>query len=296
MTWDVAVAGTVHVDDITTPAGRRFDQLGGSAVYFALAAAPHATVHLNGIVGRDHAREFAELLGTAGVSTDGLVVSDAPTFHWHARHDFERWVAVDTFSDEGCDPLWRPRLPAAAAAAPVLFLASMRPALQREVLRQSSARLIGADSMIDYTGPEREGVREVIHACDVLFLNRSELASLTGAAITTWRQEAIAMCGVGRLRAVVVKGGPEGASLVTEDGVISRPAARVDPVVDPTGAGDALAGGFLAACAAAERADADFFVTALDAGLGRAARAISEFGLAGLQEARPSPRGASTAE
>ena len=283
MAWDIAVAGTVHLDEITTPAGHRTEQLGGSAVYFALAAARFATVHLNGIVGGDRAAAFTALLDDAGVRREGLVVSDRATFRWHARHDFDRWVAVDTISEEGCDPQWRPRLAEEAAAAEVLFLASMRPSLQREVLAQSRARLIGADSMTDYTGPQRDAVREVVHACDVLFLNQSELASLTGAPITTWRQEAIAMCGVGRLRAVVVKGGPNGASLVTDDGVISRPPARVEQVVDPTGAGDALAGGFLGACAAAERDDVDYFVTALDAGLQCAADAISQFGLAGLQ-------------
>ncbi|HSP64651.1 MAG TPA: PfkB family carbohydrate kinase [Candidatus Deferrimicrobium sp.] len=282
MAWDVAVAGTVHLDEITTPAGHRTDQLGGSAVYFALAAARQASVHLNGIVGRDSAAGFVALLDRAGVRHEGLVVSDEPTFRWHARHDFERWVAVDTTSEEGCDPLWGARLSDAAGAAQVLFLASMRPALQGDALRQSRARLVGADSMTEYTGPQRDAVRELAHACDVLFLNQSELASLTGAPITTWRQEAIAMCGVGRLRAVVVKGGPRGASLVTDDGIVTRPAARVETVVDPTGAGDALAGGFLGACAAAERDDVEYFATALDEGLRCAAAAIAEFGLAGL--------------
>lgn len=283
MSWDIAVAGTVHVDDIVTPAGAATGLLGGSAVYFALAAARSAAVHVNGIVGADHAAAFLELLRGPRLSTEGLVVSDLPTFRWHARHDFDRWVAVDTFSDEGCDPTWRPRLPAEAARAEVLFLASMSPALQREVLAQSGARLVGADSMTDYTGPEREAVREVVHASDVLFLNRSELASLTSAPITTWREEAIAMCGVGRLRAVVVKAGPKGASLVTADGVISLPPAPTAQVVDPTGAGDALAGGFLAACAAAERDDDAYFATALESGLRCAAAAISHFGVAGLE-------------
>jgi sugar/nucleoside kinase (ribokinase family) len=283
LSWDIAVAGTVHVDDIVTPAGAATGLLGGSAVYFALAAARSAAVHVNGIVGADHAAAFLELLRGPRLSTEGLVVSDLPTFRWHARHDFDRWVAVDTFSDDGCDPTWRPRLPAEAARAEVLFLASMSPALQREVLAQSGARLVGADSMTDYTGPERDAVREVVHASDVLFLNRSELASLTGAPITTWREEAIAMCGVGRLRAVVVKAGPKGASLVTADGVISLPPAPTAQVVDPTGAGDALAGGFLAACAAAERDDDAYFATALESGLRCAAAAISHFGVAGLE-------------
>jgi sugar/nucleoside kinase (ribokinase family) len=283
LSWDIAVAGTFHVDDISTPAGDAAGLLGGSAVYFALAAARSATVHVNGIVGSDHAAAFLELLRGPQLTTEGLVVSDLPTFRWHARHDFDRWVAVDTFSDEGCDPSWRPRLAGAAARAEVLFLASMRPALQREVLAQSGARLVGADSMTDYTGPEREAVRAVAHDSDVLFLNRSELASLTGAPVTTWREEAIAMCGVGRLRAVVVKAGPKGASLVTADGVISLPAAPSGQVVDPTGAGDALAGGFLAACAAAERDDDAYFATALESGLRCAAAAISDFGVAGLE-------------
>ncbi len=283
MAWDIAVAGTAHLDEITTPAGHRTELRGGSAVYFSLAAARYATVHLNAIVGSDAAAGFVAVLDGAGVHRDGMVVSDRPTFRWHARHDFDRWVAVETTSEEGCDPEWRPHLADAAAAAEVLFLASMRPSIQKDVLAQSRARLIGADSMTEYTGPQRDAVREVVHSCDVLFLNQSELASLTGTPVTTWRQEAIAMCGVGRLRAVVVKGGPAGAALVTDDGVISRPPARVGPVIDPTGAGDALAGGFLGACAAAEREDVDFFVTALDASLQCAAAAIGEFGLAGLE-------------
>ena len=282
MSWDVAVAGTVHRDDIITPAGRRPNQLGGSAVYFALAASSFARVHLNGIVGDDHAADFRRILDDARIDAEGMVVSDRPTFLWHARHDFERWLAVDTVSDEGCDPLWVPRLPDASVRSEVLFVASMRPSIQRQVVTQAQARLIGADSMTEYTGTARDAVRDVAHSCDVLFLNREELASLTGAPVTTWREEALAMCGVGRLRAVVVKSGPDGAALVTDDGVIARPAAPVRTVVDPTGAGDALAGGFLGACAAAERDDPGYFVTALDAGLRCAATAIAEFGLAGM--------------
>ena len=283
MTWEIAVAGTVHYDEITTPHGTR-DCHGGSAVYFALAAARHAPVHLNGIVGRDQERFFREILAGLPVNLDGMVVSARPTFRWYAVHDFERWVTASERSEEGCDPEWTPQLPAATAAAPVLFLGSMRPHLQQAVLDQSRARLRGCDSMTIFTGAEHDAVLRVVEGCELLFLNRSELASLVHGGIDDWREQARGLCGRGRLRAVIVKGGPEGAACVTATAITELPAAGVTSVIDPTGAGDALAGGFLGACAAAERDDEAFFPTALAEGLRCASRAISSFGTADLRD------------
>ena len=283
MTWSIAVAGTVHDDDLTTPAGPNEHVLGGSAVFFALAASHYGRVHLNGIVGADTVGGFRELLARSDVSLDGLVVSDLPTFRWHARHDFEQWVAVDTWTEEGCDPLWQPVLAPASAAAGVMFIASMRPSIQAAVLEQSRARLVGADSMVDYTHHENDAVHHVARGADILFLNRTELASLVGGEVHDWADAARSLCGRDRLRAVVVKAGPLGAACVTAGTVIERGPAPVAAVVDPTGAGDALAGGFLGACARAERDDDAFFATALDEGLRWAARAISAFGTDGLR-------------
>jgi sugar/nucleoside kinase (ribokinase family) len=285
MPWEIAVAGTVHNDDITTPHGRRPRQFGGSAVYFSLAAGRHARVHFNGIVGHDCEPQVHAALDGLPVDLGGLSVSDTPTFRWHAVHDFTRWVADEVGAEQGCDPEWQPRLTPAAARAEVLFLASMRPELQLEVLGQSSARLVGADSMTIFTGPQHDLVVQVVEASDILFLNRHELLSLTGA--DDWRAAATGLIGRGRLRAIVVKAGPEGAVLVTDQGLVERPASAVAEVIDPTGAGDALAGGFLGRCAAAERDDTAFFVEALEEGLRCAAAAISAFGIVALQELAP---------
>lgn len=282
MSWDITVAGTVHCDDITTPLGHPPEQLGGSAVFFALAARRHAAVHLAGIVGRDRSADFLELLRGADIDVADLVTSERPTFRWHARQDFERWIAVDSSTEEGCDPEWRPHLSTASSAAEVLFLASMRPSLQSEVLAQSAARLVGADSMTDYTGPHAAAVHAVARSSDILFLNRNELASLTASDPADWADSARSLCGEDRLRAVVVKGGPLGAACVSRHRVVEREPVAVGEVVDPTGAGDALAGGFLGACAAAERDDEEFFALALEEGMRCAALAISQFGPAGL--------------
>lgn len=283
MTWEVAVAGTFHNDDLTTPAGRR-DALGGSAVYFPLAAARYAPVHVNGIVGSDTASEFRRILAHPHIDLAGMVVSNSPTFRWHAVHDFERWVTSDESSEPGCDPEWQPLLTESSRRAEVFFVASMDPRLQRAVVDQSAAGLIGADSMTEFIESRPEEVRALIELVDVLFLTATELAALTGRH--DWRASAAALCGTGRLRAVVVKRGPGGAACITAGAAVEMPAAPVAEVVDPTGAGDALAGGFLGFVASVGRDDDVAFEGALAEGIRCAADAIVEFGTAGLTEER----------
>ncbi len=283
MTWEVAVAGTLHSDDVTTPAGRR-DVLGGSAVYFSLAAARYAPVHLNGIVGSDTAPEYRRILAHPNIDLEGLVVSASPTFRWHAVHDFDSWVTSHESFEPGCDPEWRPVLSERSRRAEVFFVGSMDPSLQRLVIDQTEATLIGADSMTVFIDSGQGDVGSLIEGVDVLFLTGTELAALTGD--DDWRRSASALCGTGRLRAVVVKRGPLGAACVTAGGIAEQPAALVPNVVDPTGAGDALAGGFLGHIAQLRRADDAAFEAALTEGLRCAADAIVEFGTVGLRGTR----------
>ncbi len=278
MVWDIAVAGTVTLDDVVTPEGAATAQQGGSAVYFALAASRYASVHAVGVVGADGVESLRETVEGCEVSVEGVLHSDQPTMHWWARHDFVRWVTAEERTEQGAYGSWRPVLTPAAAAAPVLFVGSMRPDHQLAVLGQSRARLVGSDSMTVYIGSRGDEVRAVSAASDILFLNRSELAALTGAPADDWLTAARSLCGTGRLRAVVVKAGPLGAAVVTASSVVERAAHPVETVMDPTGAGDSLAGGFLGACARAERDDDAFFPTALDEGLRCAADAIVAFG------------------
>ena len=283
MAWEVAVAGTLHSDDLTTPAGRH-DALGGSAVYFALAASRSAPVHLNGIVGRDTVDEYRRILAGGDIDLDGLVVSESPTFRWHAVHDFERWATSRKSSEPGCDPEWEPVLTARSRRAEVFFVGSMDPGLQRAVIDQSAARFIGANSMTEFIDSRPDELSAVVERVDVLFLTEVELGALTG--IEDWRRSAAALCGRGRLRAVVVKMGPRGAACVTADRIAERPAAPVAEVVDPTGAGDALAGGFLGHVAKVESTDDAALEAALGEGIRCAADAIVAFGTAGLTRTR----------
>lgn len=286
MAWDLAAAGTVCIDDVTTPSGRAVAQLGGSAVYFSLAASRHTTVRVIGVVGEDGVEKMREVMGGTTVDLEGLEVVGLPTRRWYAVHDFARWVTATERSDEGASAGWTPRLTGAAQRAPVLFLGSMAPRQQHALLEASSARLVAADSMVVHIGDDPDHVWRVVEGSDLLFLNRAELATLTGQAEGRWAGSARALLGRGRLRAVIVKAGPLGAAVVTAAGVTEREAHPVEAVIDPTGAGDALAGGFLGACAEAERSDIAYLDTALVAGLRCAADAISRFGTAGLRARR----------
>ena len=124
-------------------------------------------------------------------------------------------------------------------------------------------------------------VRDVALSADVLFLNSTELAALTGE--TDWHRAASSLVGQERLRAVVVTRGPDGAACVTAAGTVEEPAYRETSVIDPTGAGDALAGGFLGFCAREGRDDDGAFAEALKEGVRCAADAIASFGVDALR-------------
>ena len=141
MSWEMTAAGTVHLDDIVTPHGRQDPPDRWLEPLLRARGGAARRVHVSTIVGEDATAELRRTLAGLPVELGGVEVSPEPTFRWHAVHDFERWVAVTVAEEPGCDPEWRPRLTPEAARAPVLFLGSMRPSLQRDILAQSSARL-----------------------------------------------------------------------------------------------------------------------------------------------------------
>jgi len=155
-------------------------------------------------------------------------------------------MATELAVERGCSASWNASLSRAGRSAHVLLVGCMNPHQQLRILAQSQAQLVGLDSRQDMIESQRADVEAGVSQADILFLNRVELAALVPGHGTDWCEAARSLLGPGRLRAVVVKGGPAGAACVTRTQVIERPAHPVDRVVDPTGAGDALAGGFSA--------------------------------------------------
>lgn len=272
------VTGSIALDDLEGPFGRVTDELGGSALYFALAAALIGPVSISAPLGKAEADRVLTLLAGRDIDASRLSILAAPTYRWSARQ--ADGTNVDRGSRDSIYDVWVPDLPPQFTGW--AFIGSMRPDRQAEVAEAlAGAELVAGDSMRSYVSSLPEAARRLLAACGWFFSNEEELKALGGdpSSPQAFRE-------AWNLDGLVVKAGPAGATLWSEDGARHMPAARDRPVVDVTGAGDALAGGFLARwlLTGGQRGGLE---DALAHGTACAALAISDIGLRGISAASP---------
>jgi sugar/nucleoside kinase (ribokinase family) len=289
--WPLLVAGTITRDDVRTPMGANTDGLGGSATYFTLAARLFAPVSVVGTAGPDFMPAFQDAMRGTGADLRSVVQSALPTYRWHAEHDYETGTTRNERSDQGAYRGFTPVLTAEQRKAKIVFLGSMEPRHQLRVLEQLEAPLLVAgDTMKLYIREEPAALEPVLQRLDYLFLNASEAMAL--AKVDTRRKSrdpddinevAALLLGRYRLRGLVIKEGPKGATLYRHGDDIHLPALPVDPPTDPTGAGDAVAAGFLG-CLAEQQVETDDSVRlALGYAMVMASFTIQHFSVRGLQ-------------
>ncbi|MFL5392098.1 MAG: PfkB family carbohydrate kinase [Myxococcales bacterium] len=238
------VVGSVALDSVETPFGAREEVLGGSATYFSAAASLLAPVAVVGVVGEDFPLGQLEFLRARGVSLDGLERVSGKTFRWKGRYGFDLNTAqtLDTQLNVFAD--FNPRLSERERKADRLFLGNIDPDLQMRVLEQvERPKLVCADTMNFWIERKREALLRLLPRIDVLLVNDAEARELAGEANIVKAASAIERMGV---RAVCIKRGEYGALLVSGKEVFYAPAFPLSAVIDPTGAGDSFAGGFLA--------------------------------------------------
>jgi sugar/nucleoside kinase (ribokinase family) len=212
-------------------------------VHFSLAASFFDEVRVVGPVGDDFGDEEIGVLRDRGVITDDIQrVDGGRTFFWRGHYEYDLNTAhtddtqLNVFGD------FAPQLSDAAKQAEVLFLANIQPDLQREVREQCESRLAGLDSMNLWIETARDSLVRTIGGVDMVLMNDAELRMLTGQPnLVRAAREVMAM----GPPAVVAKQGEYGAALFTGGGFFALPAFPLETVVDPTGAGDSFAGGFL---------------------------------------------------
>lgn len=240
----LAVVGSIAFDAVKTPFGERERMLGGSAVHFSLAASFFTDVHVVGPVGEDFGDDEYAILEGRGVDTSGIeTVPGGKTFFWRGHYEFDLNTAhtddtqLNVFAD------FEPKLTQSAREADVLFLANIQPDLQRAVRQQcEAAKFVALDSMNLWIDTAKDSLTETIKLVDAVFMNDAEIRMLTGNSNLVRAARELLDLGP---RLVIAKQGEYGAALFTREGFFALPAYPLEDVIDPTGAGDSFAGGFL---------------------------------------------------
>ena len=243
------VVGSVAYDSVKTHAGSRRMALGGSAVYFSIAASYLDDVSLVGVVGEDFEQRHVDLLTEHGVDVSGLERAEGKTFHWsgvYSTEDVNTRETLDTqlnvFSD------FSPTLSGVQRRSDNVFLANIDPKLQLGVLEQMERRpkIVALDSMNFWIDGRRSDLDAVVRRVDMLFLDEGEARSYAGESNLIRAAKRIKEMGP---RVVIVKRGEHGVLVFDGNDVFAAPAMPLESVVDPTGAGDSFAGGFMGAIA-----------------------------------------------
>jgi sugar/nucleoside kinase (ribokinase family) len=245
----VTVVGSIAFDQVETHAGKRDRLLGGSAVHFSLASSFFADTRVVGPVGDDFGEAEYGVLHGRGVNTEDIErVPGGKTFFWAGRYERDLNIRHTLQTDLNVFEHFEPKLSAASRAADVLFLANIQPDLQRQVREQcAAARFSALDSMDLWIDIAHESLLAAIGMVDCVIVNDGEIKALT--AEPNLVRAATNVLDMGP-RVVVAKQGEYGAALFTRDGFFGLPAYPLADVVDPTGAGDTFAGGFIGSIAA----------------------------------------------
>jgi sugar/nucleoside kinase (ribokinase family) len=240
----ITVVGSLAFDGVKTPFGERERMLGGAATHFALAASFFDQVHVVGPVGEDFGDEELAVLSTRGTNTDDVDrVAGGKTFFWKGEYGWDLNSRETLDTQLNVFETFEPSLSAASREAETLFLANIQPSLQLGVLEQcGAARFTALDSMNLWIEIARDDLVEVIGRVDCVILNDAELRQLTEAPNLVSAAREVLRWGPS---VIVAKQGEYGAALVTEDSFFALPAFPLETVVDPTGAGDSFAGGFV---------------------------------------------------
>ncbi|MBI4574970.1 MAG: sugar kinase [Planctomycetes bacterium] len=281
----ILVVGSIALDTVETPHGRREDLLGGSATHFSYAASLFGPVRLVGVVGEDFPSAHLEALAGRGVDTSGVtVVPGGRSFRWSGSYSPDmnsretRSVELNVFGT------FRPLIPRRFADSRFVFLANGAPATQACVLDQvGEGAFTVCDTMDLWIATARADLLALLGRVDGVVVNDGEARALTGEGNTTRAASRILEMGP---RYVVIKKGEHGCLLVGREGLSLLPAYPVEVVRDPTGAGDSFAGALMGALARDGAVDFAAMRRALVDATVVASFNVEAFGVEGLRDLR----------
>ncbi len=276
----LVVVGSIGLDTITTPAGSVSEALGGSAVYASLAAAIFTEVYIVGVVGSDFPLVHVQSLQEHGIKMDGFQTTEGKTFRWSGR--YEDWNHANTiYTELNVFADFVPVLPQSCKCCRSLLLGNIHPKLQMQVLDQiESYDFVACDTMNYWITSCPDLLAEVIARVDILFMNEDEIMQYTRMQDIYSAADKLLDSGP---TLVVVKRGEYGSAAFSKGFCFFAPAFPVRQVVDPTGAGDSFAGGFMGYLANQPDLSPSVVKEAIRYGTALAARNVGAFSVENLK-------------
>lgn len=275
------VVGSVALDSIFTPFGETADTLGGSAVHFSVAASLLHPVRVVGVVGNDYPVGELERLAPRGIDWSGVERADGESFRWKGKYSYDLQSRETLETRLGVFAAFAPKLPAGWRDARYLFLGNIDPVLQLNVLDQMTRpALVVCDTMNYWIQSKKSELMDLLSRVDILLVNDGEARELSG----DWNIHRAGKWILARgPKRVVIKQGEHGALLIEPARTFYVPAYPLEDVFDPTGAGDAFAGGFMGYLARVNSTAPEQLRRAMVYGAAMGSFAVQGFGVKGFE-------------
>ena len=276
------VTGSIAIDTVKTPYGVSENCLGGSAVYFCMAASFFTPVRLTGVVGSDFPFDLAEVFANRNVDLRGLEIrANSKTFRWagsyHNNMDDRRtdYMELNVLAEAP------PTVPVKYKDSKFVFLANTAPGLQNQLLGQIEEPVfVAADTMNCWIRDHLADLQALLKKIDCLIINEDEARMLADEHNLIKAAQKILATGSST---VIIKKGESGSIMCNADGdKFVLPAYPTTEVKDPTGAGDSFAGALMGYLAQSGKTDFKTLKTAIAYGTVVASFAIADFSVNGL--------------
>lgn len=239
----ILVVGSVALDSVETPFGKRNEALGGSATYFSIAASFFDRVDIVATVGEDFPERYVALFKNRNIGMDGLVTSKGKTFRWKGRYDYDLNTAHTIYTHLNVFEHFKPEIPKHLRDSSFVFLANIDPDIQHSVLKQvKNPKLVVCDSMNYWIEHKRKELETLLDKIDIFLLNEAEARQFSGESNLMKAAQLIVSFGP---KAVIIKKGEHGVIYFSKDSHFLAPAYLLESLYDPTGAGDTFAGGMV---------------------------------------------------
>jgi len=273
----ILVLGTVALDTVKTPFGARKHMLGGSAVHFSMSARLFTEVNLVAIIGADFPQKHIDFLHKKGIILTSLIKDKGATFKWVGEYKGDLNTALTLNTELGVLSVFKPYVSTEQKDIKFIFLANVDPDIQMQMLKSmNQPHFVGLDSMNFWINNKRKSLLKLLKEVDIYVANDQEARALSGESNLIKAAKKLHSFGP---EMVLIKKGEHGVLFYSDKFIFSLPAYPTDKVIDPTGAGDTFAGGFMGYLASRKKINGETIKKGLAFGTVAASFNVEDFGV-----------------